>query len=628
MSIEPEVPYDVDLDTIEKEENWRDHQIIGHYSVNEQPYNERSQIQVPDDSWLSTTDFILEEVLGKGRCKLEEIRRDTNTSLKLNEPLRQLDIWGDRESVKRARRMLDLIMERLQQQRDASMPKSRKWSKPERELTKAEQKRADPKLAKHTEDLTYREYPDVPFQYTGFMPFPDRSLHPTRVVGAQDEYLNRLRAECKCYMRFNDAHNMIELTHKKEENVVKAGKRMRNWYLQVFRTPKVSLIHLLKQPNHIMVVQFCTLPPHFFTYHYAPPGEEQAMQGKGSLLEGLTTGAVVGQIDDQLGLITLDNPQDDVGNELSDTVKNLDAANIKAMESALEAGLESLRLTQWEMKMKVRFGHIVLTQYPRQNIARSLDYFVGKVLPHKNFEANFAPCVGKTEDDLRDVFDWLSWSRVKQKRPLGEEQWETTLIVKFTGEKRVGTWRCLTQSFDVTTIRSADLQNDYDWELKLQRAVHTTKGEIRGTPHGLFADGLALNTDTNRLIFHLKSRCYTPRLVTQKKEWVYAYNGDWSIELTQDEIWDVSRLNITRDRHDLPLDLSAYKPRRVIYKLALYREQWVIRFAENLLVELGEAPSWLPATFLRNPKDKEDTLEAIINVAQEVKKILNKKCLL
>ncbi|KAI8144406.1 hypothetical protein BJV82DRAFT_681679 [Fennellomyces sp. T-0311] len=656
MINDPEIPYDREFDTPE-EEDWRDLRIVA-YNSHTELYNS-SQRQLPDDNWLFPPEFTVEAVLGINHRKLNEIRRDTSASLQFNEPLRQIDIWGDRDSVKRARHMLDLIVERLQQHSDATKPKSRKWGKADRKLTKKEQKRANRKLAQQMENLNYRQYPDEPFQYKAIVPFPDKSIPPRTIFGSRNEYLNRLCAECKCYMRYNESMNVVELTHNIEASVIKAAERMRNWYLSVCRTPSTSVVHILKQPSNNMVVQFRALPPDFTVLRYASPAQEQKTRRHGRLLEGLTTGIIIDQIYDDMDSTNADYDLDQrsISSELSNEIKELDEANAKKMKTALEVGLESIRLMKWDIRMKLYFGHVVVTQYPRNNTPRTLEHFVNKTLASKNFTTKFAPSIAERIEDLEDVFAWLTHHcteytyspntsyiiEARQSPSLVEkisenrqtlhrklvkdhEQWNTTLIVNFTSEKRVGVWRCLVEQLDITTIQSADLQDDYDWELKLQRAVNMSKDETRSsTPHGLFVDNLELNQESDRLVYLPNCLCYSPQLITQKKKWIYAYTDDWTIELIRDEIWDINLLNIPPGRHYLPVDLSMYEPQRTIFRLAMYREQWKSRLSENAMLELGEAPSWTPTIFLKNPNDEKETLESIVDAAQTVKRALNQK---
>ncbi|KAI8141091.1 hypothetical protein BJV82DRAFT_620778 [Fennellomyces sp. T-0311] len=671
MSIEPEVPYDVDFDTLEEEENWRDPQILADENairrqrefggdIGDYDYSEplQSQDQQPDDCWMLPPEYTLQEVLGLKKAKLEEIRNETATSLKYNESKHQVDIWGARDSVNRAKALLELIVQRLHTQKAATQRKSKKWGKPERELTEKERRRADRKQAQQAEARSYMGYPTVPQPYNALVPLPDKSISAPELFGAREEFLNRVRVECKSYIYYNAQMNIINIAGEDEDAVKQAAMRMRNLYLYNARSPSSKILRQLKQPSTNMMVQFRRLPQGFVTQRYLQPAQEQLSLGKDRLLEGVLTG-VVDRITERENLIDLDDdprPEEDNTTGLSEEMQNLDRENMKKAQDALELGLESIRLVRWEIKLKIRLGQIVVVSYPRRDNAMTLEEIAYKFFPNRKFESELAPCIGKDMENLKPLFEWLSskciqyadsprttytidaeqypqfvekptpYSRREQQSASmdKEDRWRTTIIAHFTGERRVGLWRCLTEFRDIVTISNADLENDYSWELKLQTAVRMNSDSY-DTPHGRFVEHLRLNQDTNRLILLPNCTDYYPQLITQKTKWVYGYGDYWDIEVARDEVWDVNRLNISPQRRDLPVDLTSHEPHRVIFKFSIYHTKWMNRFSENLSLGVGEAPAWTPVDFLRNPYDPDESMEGIINIAQKMKEILGKE---
>ncbi|KAI9497694.1 hypothetical protein BDB00DRAFT_803640 [Zychaea mexicana] len=681
--LEPEVPYDADHG-VEEDEDWRDPQIasgdaaaalrvqeqewggddgardaqggnVGYDYYAAPPPITESQEQMPEDCWMLPPEYTLVDVLGRNKSKLDEIRFETSTSLKYNEAKHQVDIWGDRESVYRAKHLLDLIVQRLHRRSESSRRKTKKWGKPERELTEKERRRAERKQLKAEEERTFHRFPNQPLSYNAIVPIPNNSIPMNQVLGLKEEFLNRIRADCKCFMNYNQNTNVINVTGENEDKVKEAASRMRNLYLKNARSPQYATLRLLKQPKTNMMVKYRKLPQGYITPRYALPAEQQSILANNRLLEGMVTG-VVARITERQNLIDLDDdPQDNDANAdsgLSDEMRQLDAKNEKQMINALEMGLASIRLCQYEIKMKIRFGQIVLTDYPNRQDTIPLEDLANKFFPHHKFRSVLAPCIGRSIEELHPLFEWLSSNciqftdsprtsytveadqypqfvqrpsayarRDQQTAPMEQDKWRTTIIANFTGERRVGLWNLIAEGQDIVTISSADLENDYSWELKLQSAQRFSSMDDMDTPHGQFVESLTLDPETNRLILVPNTRDYEPHLITQKTKWVYALD-DWIIEVGRDEVWDIHQIDLSDDRRDLPVNLSSFNPHRVILKFSIYRETWVNRFAENLSLQIGEAPNWTPAQFLANGNEN---MHEIISVAQQMTAMLSKE---
>ncbi|KAI9243630.1 hypothetical protein BDA99DRAFT_530135 [Phascolomyces articulosus] len=672
--LQPEVPYDADYE-LEEEEDWRDPTILADDSVVRQraaaltgddfgdnPYypvmtrpTETSQDQMPDDCWMLPPEFTLADVLGRNKTKLNEIRDQTKASLRYNEQKHQVDIWGDRESINSAKNLLDLIVQRLHQRQDSSRRKTKKWGKPERELTERERKRAERKQAKAAEERGYLGFPQVPQPFNAIVPIPDKEIPMNQVLGMKEEFLNKLRADCKSFMYYNANSNVVQITGDNEECVKQAAARMRNLYLKNARSPAYTTLRLLKQPKTNMMVKFRRLPQNYISPRYAPMNEQQLIMANNRLLEGMTTG-VESRITERQNLIDLDEEPNDkstnTDNGLSEEMRCLDDRNAREMIQALEMGLTSIRLSQHEIKMKIRFGQIVLTDYPKREDALSLEAIANKYFPMAKFKSVLAPCIGKTKEDLQPLFEWLSsnciqftdsprtsytieadqypqfiqqpssWTRREQQTaPTEQDMWRTTIIANFTNERRVGLWNLIAEGKDIVTISNADLENDYSWELKLQSAQRFSSMDDYNTPHGQFVETLTQNPDTEKLIYVPNSRDYNPHLITQKTKWVYALD-DWIIEVCRDEVWDVRRINSASDGCDLPVDLSDKEVDRTIMKFSIYRETWVNRFAENLSLQIGEAPTWTASQFLSN---NNENMREIIEIAHRMTSMLSRE---
>ncbi|KAI7849008.1 hypothetical protein BDC45DRAFT_521719 [Circinella umbellata] len=677
--LEPEVPYDPDYEVEDTEENWRDPHIISGNNARQQQVgltagdvgdnydnyhyppaqdhieNTVGQDQAADDCWMLPPEFTLFDVFGKNKIKLEEIRQQTKSSLRYNESKHQVDIWGDRDSINHAKQLLDLLVQRLHQQQDSSRRKTKKWGKPERELTKKERQRAERKQARALEERSYQGFPQLPQPHSAAVPIPDTNIPMTQVLGMKEEYLNKIRADCKSYMFYNTSTNVVQIAGENEENVRMAATRMRNLYLKNARLPEFAIRKLLKQPKKNMLINFRRLPQNYVTPRYSSKGEEQLIMSNCRLLEGLTTG-VVNPIAERRNLIDLDDdPNEDNDNTdsgLSKEMRHLDERNAKDMIEVLEMGLRSIRLSQQEIKMKIRFGQIVITDYPKRPNPFSLETIANNYFRDDRFKSVLAPCIEKTRENMQPLFEWLSseciqftdsprttytieadqypqfvqqpstWTRrAQQTAPTEQDKWRTTIITNFTSERRVGLWNLIAEGKDIVNISCADLENDYSWELKLQSAQRFNTMDDLNTPHGQFIENLSLDPDSNNFVFVPNSRDYHPRLVAKKTKWVYAMD-DWILEVGRDDVWDVQRMNVSTDGRDLPVELKESDISRVIYKFSVYRESWVNRFAENLLLQVGEAPTWTAEDFLAG---NNENMREIIEIANRMTSVLNKE---
>jgi hypothetical protein len=109
---------------------------------------------------------------------------------------------------------------------------------------------------------------------------------------------------------------------------------------------------------------------------------------------------------------------------------------------------------------------------------------------------------------------------------------------------------------------------------------------------------------------------YNPKIVKQKTKWRYSWH-DFTIEICQEELWDLD--GIKRKDTTLPLDFSEFQPHHKQFKVSMYKEQWVDRFAENLRLGVGEAPSWTIRDFLGT---EEENVHTIVQNAKEFAQIL------
>ncbi|KAI8393796.1 uncharacterized protein BYT42DRAFT_542000 [Radiomyces spectabilis] len=624
MSIEPEVPYEI---TDDYEDDWRDSTILMDSQSGSDANNARSTVyetmpdRIPDDHWVLPSTNSLSDILGTRRQRLEEIRFSTGTYIEYNQPKHQVDIWGDRVAVEKAKKHLDFLASQAALNHPVKT-KTRKWSKPERELTERERQKAERRLARLAEEKSYQGQPPTPQPFTAMFALPDQSVPIPKLLGEKDSYLNSLRSQCKCYMWFDPQLYAIKIVGQEEQNVIQATARIRNWYLKCARRPASRTLRLLNQPSNNVDIKFGKLPPKFVTYKFTKEQQERFMLDNQCLMEPVSKG-VVDTIRERCGdLIDLEDSKDQPAKPittLSPRAQTLNERNLKSIQDALEVGLESLRLFDWEIRMKIRYGQICLVDYPKKSSDHffTIEELSDKYFPKPQFRSVLAPCIGKTRTQMKPLFEYLtthceefadsprtSYSINAMQQPTfslrpmrGEsvpppgEPWKTLLTARFRSDGQIGLWNCLTQCQDLVSISCAELEGNYSWEAKLEYGRRLPSES--NTPHGRFAEQLRKGPE-NRLIL-VKVPDYEPLLVTQKTKWVYGW-GEYIVEVGCDELWDLTR--VEHNKAGLPLDLGQTEPHRTFYKVSIYKEAWRDRFAENLGLNIGEAPRWTPIDFL------------------------------
>ncbi|KAF7724899.1 hypothetical protein EC973_000558 [Apophysomyces ossiformis] len=647
MSIEPEVPYDDEHHGVG--ESWRDEFIVDdptkRLATNDEYISSDTPDRMPDDHWVLPSNCTITEILGRNKARLASIRNETGAYCEYNSQKYQIDIWGDSAAVDHAKTYLNHIAEPIQKAKD-NRRKTKKWGKPERELTEKERQRHERRAARKMEEKSYMGAPITEQPYNNIFALPDNKLPLLEIQGEKEAYLNTIRADCKCYIVYDAQLNMFKVCGQLEETVDQATERLRNWYLKRCRKPVGVTLRLLDQPDQNMLARFRKLPRGFVTYKFYDEDKEKFMLEKHRLIESIKTGKILKIVNSNLiDLNASETPQTQQPTEpLSERAQTLNKRNMEQVKKALADGLESIRLFDWEIRMKIRFGQICLVDYPKkEGVMYTTEHLSDKYFPRPKFHSVLAPCIAKTSEQINPLFDYLSHhaqeysdsprttftiealqyptlapvqvGRRDAPPPPRGNPWETVMMTKFTSDGHVGLWNCLTECVDLVTINCADLQHEYSWESKLQYA-RRLPSEI-DTPHGQFAHKLSIGPEGRLVLVTVPD--YQPKCVTQKTKWVYGY-GENVIEIGRDEIWNLALIE-HKDKK-LPLDLSGTAPHRVFYKVSMYRESWVDRFADNIDLKIGEAPRWTPEDFLCSPNENERTF---MEDAREFAKILHKE---
>ncbi|ORX57627.1 hypothetical protein DM01DRAFT_1334225 [Hesseltinella vesiculosa] len=537
--------------------------------------------------------------------------------------------------------------------------RTKKWSRPERELTTKERHREEKRQQRLMEDKSFQGYPPGPQPYRAVFALMDRSMPPEKFEGDKESYLNVIRTDCKCHVFFDPELNCYRVEGQHEINVQEAASRLRNWYLRLSRKPEPACLCLLYQPEEDVVINFIGLPDGFIPVDWNVPDTTKA---KYRQLETVIAGD---QIDSSLtiqvmmansepkrqqqqqNLIDLDlapvQPPANINDTRAAHDNSVNKRNAKVMETAMYLGLESLRLTDWEITMDVGFGRFYLLDYPRRDRIPT-EYLANNIFTHPHLTAKVAPCIGTDYNHVNGLFAYLCAHGVEftdsprttytihamqqptlrpRATPGGYnareaaaaaaaaaahanlEPWRTTVTIEnTTSDGHAGLWTCVTDSQTIIECATACLKFPYSWETRLKCARRLVSDF--DTPHGEFVKFLRVANTTEKRLILLRVPDFEPHEVCQSTKWCYAWK-EYIVEIEKQELWEVRDMHspkAQRGSNTLPLDLSHMAPHCVCYSVNLYKDEWRNRFAQNLNLHVGESPSWLPYDFIRGPKEE------------------------
>ncbi|KAI8089641.1 uncharacterized protein BX664DRAFT_333541 [Halteromyces radiatus] len=618
----------------------------------------------PDDCWMLPSTSTEVDILGPQNKQLEIIQKKTEAYLVFNRAKHQVDIWGDHVSIPLARQYLDHLGDQHHEKKQPTR-KTKKWGKPERQLTEKEQRREEKRQQRQMEERSYQGLPAGPQPYIAFFPLPDNNLPLEKFVGEKESFLNKLRASGKSHIWYEESMNAFKVAGQDQDLVQETATRLRQWYLKQCRRLMPAELRLLYQPTKNIGARFIKLPASFTPCElYLRQTEFDSYRMLDPLVTGAIkdtlhkkTNALVNRPKESLDLIQLGNEENYEGSiedndeyqttggdgdssVVSKSLLDLNERNAKLISVKLDEGLESLRLLDWDISLDVIFGQIYLVSYPKKTdmYVFSAEELADKYFPHDKFESKLAPCIGTSHEHVKGLLEYLSRHGEEyadsprtsftveaiQMPTLPEAPKEgfsrgDRATAPDSGTIKPGlSWRTMVKVNGFTKdgyVRLWDCVTDYKSLVKISCA--NLEGEYSwetrlkyarrlpselNTPHGQFVDKMRL-TNTNRLSMMMVPG-YQPHIIKQITTWVYGW-GSYVVEVEKEEMWDMANMD---DIHTsklttsgLPLDLSKFTPHRVNYHISMYKERWRNRFSDNLNLDIGEAPSWTPRHFLNNP---------------------------
>ncbi|KAI8061579.1 hypothetical protein BC940DRAFT_310164 [Gongronella butleri] len=634
------------------------------------PTLDESPERQPDDYWVMPPTSAWTDVLGPSQIYLDDIRSKTGAFLALNVRKHQVDLWGDVEAIRLAKHSLEHLGT-LSSARKEVVRRTKKWGKPERELTESEKRREEKKQRRLQEDKSYQGFPSQPQPYHAIFHVPDQSMPLEKFEGDKTAYLNAIRADCKSWITRDEQNNEYVVTGPIEANVFQAAARLRNWYLKQSRVPlKIDPLHLLWPPSNPVLLRYSPLPERFIPadlyvddedvrkYRQLEPIFHGNVQNSVKYLMNPSRAPAAAGANDgdanshaamannnliDLEALSLDAPQHTPIQQ--GTMDGLIERNARKLEEVLYGALESVRLTDWELTMEVIFGRYYLLNYPRHEDSWTLQDIADRLLPHPRLLAKVAPCVGTTYEHVQGLLEYMdnhgeafadsprtSYTITALQEPklrpratsiysTRETQMaanaalaapldplQTTLTVQnFTFDGHVSLWNCVTSERTLVSAATASPDGAYSWETRLKYA-RRLPSELN-TPHGEFVAGLRRSPGKSQRLILMRVPDYQANIVCQNTKWVYAWK-DYIIEIQKQEYWDIEEVEPPRPKQrvgstsSLPIDLSLIPPHRTHFAVTMHREAWRNRFAQNLNLQIGEAPTWIPHDFTHGQDDE------------------------
>ncbi|CAO3667753.1 unnamed protein product [Rhizopus stolonifer] len=574
----------------------------------------------PNDYWVLPPHCSMIDIMGPRRSRLGEIMRTTGVYARYNEPLHQVNLWGDQMAIIKAKRQLEWINRRIAELDTSMLRRGNKWGKPERQMTEKEKIKEEKKQQKIEIEKQYIKDPLEPQPFNMFYYVSPDSIVIERLLRPNESYLNQIRVDCRTFIKYNPHAHNFQLSGNEESRLKMAANRLRNWHLRCARSIEAVTARLIQKPAKNLLLKYQRLPPGFVLSEYTLPDIENVLREKQRILETISVEE----------------------NNLSEEVKALDLQNEVKIQTLLDHGLESLRLKDWVIRMKIRFGTICLIDFPRKDdIQLTIEQVSSKIFNKERFVSALAPCIGKTEQDLDSLFKYLKThgdefsdnprtsflitaeqhpstipAEERQKQVNYGQFWKTQTEITFIDKSKRGLWNTVTHCTDLVDISCFDPEDPYSWDLKLQYARSFPRDDI-DAPHEIFSKNSSLSASGRLVLPSVLD--YFPETVTQKTKWSYGWL-DFVIEICKQELWDLTQ--IERENDDLDLDLSHIEPHRVLFKVSMYKESWRDRFAGNLDLRVGEAPSWTLRDFLATPKENARTL---MHCAKKFGKVLSRE---
>ncbi|CAG8433755.1 11079_t:CDS:10 [Ambispora gerdemannii] len=588
---------------------------------------------MPDDVWLIPPNMKAQDILGEKRCTMELIKRSTNTHMQYNEKDATIELWGTRADIDQAIKQWNSLASNLllDQERKSKKNKSRSWAKPEKPLTRKQIEKLERRKKREDEMKDYQGFSVEKRLYNGFFVCPNKDIKISSIVGDKEEVLHSVRAETKCYMWYEPGENTFMVVGDNYENTEEATMRIKNLYLKAFALrsiPKFSKdsgnddqyrgwsYHMIEQPQTPSKVKIVIPPKHLKLPHDA--------FGEIMVLEAVAFDEEkkLGQTEEECRRMNEEALKKKTAYIMS--LQSINVNNLAKIERALLRGLSTVHLLDEEIKMRVRFGHVCFTDFPKQTLW-DVDRLNDRVLSDSRLQSKFANCIADNRHALEPLFEVLSendklWEgspfrEFKIRAEHGAKKWGCTFDVQFKKDDKIGLWNAVAHEKHILNINMTCLENDYSWRISLDAAKRMTND--KHSSQGLFVYRLRLSPGKH--LIYTNTEDVRVISVCEKTKWKHWWKDDYIVEVTRYEFWNCDPNKQTGVENILDLDA----PVNTSYGVTFYRKSWDDDFAFNCNLKVGEAPDWHPTDAI--DRDKTGGVDKLLNDIREFMNTLEQK---
>ncbi|CAG8528715.1 2789_t:CDS:10 [Paraglomus occultum] len=577
----------------------------------------------PDEIWLIPANVTPEKIVGKKKENLARIAQSTNTSVAYNQDNSQIEIWGIRRDIDQVLRQLNQIANLYSV--EVKSPRSAKWDKPERALTEKEKRKLERRAKRENMHKAYEGSPKEEKTFYGYFLLPNDDISHNAVY--TESLLKDLRADTRCFIVFQSNNNLMEISGDSYASVEEATRRIKQIYLKHLawrRIPKVNrsdgpkelgtcmgwVQHLIEEPTRPYKVKFANLPKGR-DIPYLPRSRDSPAP---KILEAVFEGG-------DITVISKDGIAEKSDPRASDIVamKKINEMNIKKFGETLHKSLGAVHLFQEKIKMRIRFGQLVITDYPKEPLW-SIDKFNDRVLRDSRLCSVLSNCITRDRPKLETLFERLS---EKDAITGMDNQWDDSPFTEYkivthgrnsqsksgapvtyafevtfkpdAREAKIALWNAMIDDKNVMELNMICPENDYSWKLHLKCSKRLPNSI--NSSQGSFVYKLHLSP-TKHLIY-ANTNEYVVQSVCEKTKWKFWWEREYVVEVTRYDYWNCEKMRDYAPGIEVVLNTD---DKVTTFGVTLYRQQWDDDFAYNWSLETGEAPKWHPDDYINDEK--------------------------
>ncbi|GBC03393.1 hypothetical protein RclHR1_00510024 [Rhizophagus clarus] len=564
----------------------------------------------PDEVWLIPPNVRPVDILGEKRTHMQRIEKLTNTHMFYNEDEAQIEMWGgSREDIEQALKQWCALAENVltKDLQERSKRKVKGWAKPEKALTEKQKRKMERR--REREERDYKGFPPDQKPFNGHFVLPNSEIPISRIIGEKEETLHPVRAETKCYMWYEPSSNLIRIVGDTYDSVEEATMRVKHLYIKVVASRSVPtlqtkdnmviykgwVLHMIEPPHKPYKVRIAN-PASWFNKPHDIPGLFKLLE---PVLEG-----------DKISVVGKKGSSKDLNpNSNFDALHNIRVSNVRRIEDALLKAFGTIHLFDEEIKMRIRFGHVCLTDFPKEPLW-PIDRLNDKILSDSRLQSKFATCLATDRKQLDSLFEVLSdcdrqWDgspfrefkiNVIRKPPQGGrnarnarnvDPWPCAFDVQFKDDGKIGLWNVTTDEKNILDINMSCLDNVYSWKLNIKTAKRLPNDKFNAL--GTFVYKLRLSQN-NHLVYSNTDEINVTS-VCEKTRWKYWWDDHYVVEVTRYKFWQLTKHVNSPPGVEIPLDKE---PATVTYGVSFYRKSWEDNFAFNSNLNVGETPEWHP----------------------------------